>query len=99
MDSPPVIKCTSVEISAKFETNLTSGPVDDYLAYGYSESGTYEYGTMYLGFWSMRNNTLHLSSNINYAPPVVQRFNATVWSWIINPNQSASVRRLLLPRN
>jgi len=47
----------------------------------------------------MRNDTLHLSSDVNYAPPVVQSFNATVWSWIINPNLSASVRRLLLPSN
>jgi len=47
----------------------------------------------------MRNDTLHLSSDIYYAPPVVQSFNATVWSWIINASLGASVCRLLLPRN
>jgi len=59
----------------------------------------YEYGTTYFGFWSMQNDTLHLSSDVNYAPPVVQGVNATLWSWIINPNLSGSVRRLLLPHN
>lgn len=72
------------------EPNLTSWIVDDYLVSSAPGDGmsAQEYGSTYMGYWSMRNDTLHLSSEINYAPPVVQTINATVWSWVINPNLS-----------
>ena len=59
----------------------------------------YDYGSTYMGYWSMRNDSLNLPSDIDYAPPIAQSFNATVWSWIIQPNLSAFVHRTLLAHN